>query len=211
MSAESPASSVAAESPTPERRSRTGLWYAGLTLIGIALPSPFVAMFIIDGLADGDMTIRGMTMLGSTCAAGLAALCLLWFYSGWRWQGKLAATVATAAAGWLLLFLFPPRWDGAMRITGFDSRFAPTAEERVAEFIAQNPTNGESARILPEERLEAGPNDWPGLLGPNRDGTVLDAGIRTDWRERPPTVVWRHPVGPGWGGFSVVGDRCFTM
>ena len=35
--------------------------------------------------------------------------------------------------------------------------------------------------------------------------------IRTDWGQRPPRPLWRHPVGAAWSSFAVVGNYAFTQ
>ena len=53
--------------------------------------------------------------------------------------------------------------------------------------------------------------DWPGFQGPNRDGVVPDADIRTNWSEAGPAVLWTAEVGPGFGGASVVGENVYIL
>ncbi|MFH5802577.1 PQQ-binding-like beta-propeller repeat protein [Alienimonas sp. DA493] len=186
----------------------------GLGAIVVGLLAPFVAWSLADWLTDGDGTMEGFVLLGAVSAAALAAVCLVWFYTGWSWRTRAGVTAAAVAVGGGLWFLFPPQWDGAMQITGFRYRFAPDAEERLAAFVAAHPTSAASAearRAADAPPLVADADDWPGLRGSDRDGVVLDATVRTDWSEEVPKTVWRHPVGLGWGGFSVVGDRCFTL
>ncbi|HEX4955140.1 MAG TPA: PQQ-binding-like beta-propeller repeat protein [Thermoanaerobaculia bacterium] len=60
-------------------------------------------------------------------------------------------------------------------------------------------------------RTLAGAADWPGFLGPRRDGSAPDVRLARDWQARPPRQVWRIPVGAGWAGFAVVGGRAFTI
>lgn len=38
-------------------------------------------------------------------------------------------------------------------------------------------------------------DDWPQFLGPNRDGRSRETGLNTDWKNRPPRLVWRLPLG----------------
>src|SRR5262249_48716772 len=47
--------------------------------------------------------------------------------------------------------------------------------------------------------------------GPNRDGTLRDVRIATDWNAAPPRLVWKRRIGPAWSSVVVVGDRLFTQ
>lgn len=53
--------------------------------------------------------------------------------------------------------------------------------------------------------------DWPQWRGPNRDGKVVDATIRTDWEANPPQHLWTvQDVGYGYGSVAHVGDMLYT-
>ena len=53
--------------------------------------------------------------------------------------------------------------------------------------------------------------DWPQWLGPDRDGTWHEEGVAAKFPEGGPKVLWRTPVGLGYSGPAVVGDRVFLM
>ncbi len=53
--------------------------------------------------------------------------------------------------------------------------------------------------------------DWSGFRGPNRDSTIKNVHIATDWATSPPAELWRRPIGPGWSSFAVGGDRIYTQ
>ena len=54
-------------------------------------------------------------------------------------------------------------------------------------------------------------DDWPQWMGPNRDGTWNEDGVRKDLSAGPPKVLWRTPIRGGYAGPAVVGDRVFVM
>ncbi len=55
------------------------------------------------------------------------------------------------------------------------------------------------------------PGGWPQFRGANRDGVSTETGLLAAWPEGGPKQVWRVPLGPGYSGISVVGDRLYTM
>lgn len=62
-----------------------------------------------------------------------------------------------------------------------------------------------------DKPLALQPGDWPGFRGATRDGRYTGGRIDTDWVQNPPMQVWRHPIGPGWSSFTVVGKRIYTQ
>ena len=53
-------------------------------------------------------------------------------------------------------------------------------------------------------------NDWPQFRGVNRDGISSETGLADSWPESGPKELWRVPMGPGYSGISIVGDRLYT-
>lgn len=53
--------------------------------------------------------------------------------------------------------------------------------------------------------------DFPRFLGPTADATVRGVRLARDWEARPPRLVWRRAVGPGWSGFAVSGTAAITQ
>jgi outer membrane protein assembly factor BamB len=53
--------------------------------------------------------------------------------------------------------------------------------------------------------------DWPGYLGPRRDGTSAETGLLRTWPKEGPTVLWSVPVGIGYGGPVVVGGKVYLL
>lgn len=53
-------------------------------------------------------------------------------------------------------------------------------------------------------------SDFPGYLGPQRNGIVQGPALSTDWDAQPPKELWRMPIGGGYSSFAVVGDHAVT-
>ena len=50
-------------------------------------------------------------------------------------------------------------------------------------------------------------DDWPQWMGPQRDGVWRETGILGKFPPGGPKVLWRQPIGPGYTGPAVQGDR----
>jgi outer membrane protein assembly factor BamB len=59
--------------------------------------------------------------------------------------------------------------------------------------------------------VTAAATDWAQYRGPNRDGKSSETGLVRSWGAEGPREVWRIPIGAGFSGVSVVGDRLYTM
>jgi outer membrane protein assembly factor BamB len=53
--------------------------------------------------------------------------------------------------------------------------------------------------------------DWPQLLGPNRDGTSPQKGLLRTWPESGPEVLWTVSVGRGYGGPVVKDGKVYFL
>ena len=56
-----------------------------------------------------------------------------------------------------------------------------------------------------------GASDWPQFLGPQRNGTYTGPPLLEAWGSTGPKVVWRKPVGAGFAGTAVTGNRVFLF
>ena len=53
--------------------------------------------------------------------------------------------------------------------------------------------------------------DWPGYLGPRRDGTSPETGLLRTWPKEGPKVLWTTPVGIGYGGPAVAAGKVYLL
>ena len=54
-------------------------------------------------------------------------------------------------------------------------------------------------------------DDWPRWFGPKMDGVGRETGMIDEFEGDKAKVVWRQPIGGGYGGPSIVGDRAYVM
>ncbi|MEN9556208.1 MAG: Quinohemoprotein ethanol dehydrogenase type precursor [Planctomycetota bacterium] len=59
--------------------------------------------------------------------------------------------------------------------------------------------------------LSADAGDWPQLLGPNRNGVAVQETLYAEWSAQGPAVLWEAPVGAGFAGLAVQGDRAIAF
>ena len=65
-----------------------------------------------------------------------------------------------------------------------------------------------AALVVP---LTAGAADWPGFLGPNRDGISAETGLIENWTDGGPKQVWRRAVDTGMSGVAISGGQVVTL
>jgi outer membrane protein assembly factor BamB len=135
---------------------------------------------------------RSLALLGTI--TGTAVLLLVWwlFFSRAPWRLRLAALVVCA----LLPVLFKHR--------GMTGDFIPLFEFRFAKSTKAAAAGGKSA-------MTSGRADFPQAFGPNRDARLDGPALDPDWKNHPPQVLWRQPVGAAWSGFAIAGDRALTL
>jgi outer membrane protein assembly factor BamB len=54
-------------------------------------------------------------------------------------------------------------------------------------------------------------DDWPQWLGPNRDGVWRETGLLDKFPPGGPKALWRMPIGSGYSGPAVAGERVYVM
>lgn len=150
---------------------------------------------------------------------GLPVVTTLWvawlvLTRGMTWPARRAGLLATIVLA--LSYFTLLRVDGVSGAIDVKTswRWSLTREQQFLQARAKSATGGgakASAEIESAPALILEPGDWPEFRGPNRDNRAEGVTISDDWSVKPPKLLWKHEVGPGWGAFSVVGGRLFTQ
>jgi len=148
----------------------------------------------------------------------MAFLVLLWFLLISRIALAVRFKIVAGLLSLVGAFFATMRHDGytGEMIPVFAFRWHPTTEQQARMFFQR--TAREAAPQTQSNKLEnsaaaltVAADDWPQFRGPRRDGVADAARFRRDWDERPPELIWRHPVGQGWSSFAIVGEWAFTQ
>ncbi len=180
------------------------LWSERLGAIILMVVAVFVTSFFLHvSIETGGMGMLFIIyVIPSLCVAlVVGAVASRGFSDGPR-RITIAMAILAACGVWTLL-----RTGGA---TGeFDNDFAwRWSETREERLLAQTTEELMTLSSADSTETEA---EWPGFLGPNRDGIVRSVQIETDWSASPPLELWRRPIGPGWSSFAVHGDLFYTQ
>lgn len=85
----------------------------------------------------------------------------------------------------------------------FAFRWSPVSDHLLAVPPAE-PVVGVDLRTATED-------DFPGFLGKNRDLRVDHIALDRDWKQSPPRLLWKQPIGAGWSGFATVNGFACTL
>jgi len=145
-----------------------------------------------------------------TCVVGVLLL-LLWvlFLSRLRWKLRWLVFVSVIGFAGIIAALFEIHGVTGDLIPIFKFRWSrpppSLASPAVSPtIVASSSSSAGAATILT--------NSFPQFLGPHRNATLPEGPrLARDWRAQPPQKLWRQPIGAGWSGFAVVGNRALTL
>ena len=141
--------------------------------------------------------------------AGLVSL-LIWFLreSGYAARLKKGLAVGLAAAVLLAVALLRIERVSGDLVPEFAFRWQARRDALLpsAASVASQTKPGADAPAW-----TATPGDFPQFLGAAGDASLPDVEVATDWQANPPRLLWRRPIGAGWGGFATCGDHAVTL
>src|SRR5262245_50190846 len=178
-------------------------WGERLLVIGVAMA------------AGVGMAILGHRLLGPFLVLpGLPIILTIWTLGlivARQWPARrrgllLVSVVCMSCGAFLLIRAQGMGGDGQLALRW---RWTHTAEE----LYLDTPEGKGKAIELPHttKGLTLQPGDWPGFRGPNRDATLSDVRIATDWDASPPKLLWKRRIGPAWSSVVIIGDRLYTQ
>lgn len=171
-------------------------WWPALSIVIVAA----VAMAAVRGWSSAAFQTRNLLIfaLGVIACVSLTIWWLAFSRAPWRLRLPVFA----------LVLLVGGSFGVAFRLRGMTGDFLPIVEPRWAKEKAI-----ERPRAEPTAALEkSGRPDFPQYLGAHRDGVINDGTVLArEWDKEPPQVLWRQPIGVGWSGFAIVGNRAVTI
>ncbi len=165
--------------------------------IGLVL----LATLRFESLTDRDLrTVASYVVIIIT----LLAVVIAWL----RWapvslQKRLLAAGSVAAVLIALNRSLDPINDGDARIVGWRWVWNAKPDQSLARLEVAKPQAAESWQPTPQ--------DFPRFLGTGYWAEVKDVALVTDWKSKPPELVWKRPIGAGWSAFAIVGPHAVTQ
>ena len=157
---------------------------------------------------SGDRTYEVFSFL-YVWPADLFLLGLWWtFASGLAWRSRMI--------GWGIVFAVLGTLGALFRVQDVQGdmvpkivwRWTPSAEAEAALFWQETDPAANTPALA---TLEISPEDWPEFRGLGRNGVIEHVPPPSEWLAQPLKLLWKHPVGPAWSSFAIVGDRAWTQ
>jgi outer membrane protein assembly factor BamB len=166
-------------------------------------------------LAAGIVYIRAWTVTGDHAIVNILTLVLgaisvqflgVWFIfrSGYASAVRYGALLAAVAGIGLFFAFFRVHHVSGEMVPVFRYRFALEPDELLDAPVATAP-------IESIDLTQTSARDFPQFLGPLRDARIDHVQLDPDWKQRPPRLVWRQPIGAGWSAFVAVQGLACTM
>lgn len=120
---------------------------------------------------------------------------------GWRRWTFALTPLALVAAFFLQMLPIETINNGDVALVGWRWRWARPDRSLEA------PTAANNEQIVLRETS----HDFPAFLGARAWAEVEGVWLEADWKQHPPRLLWKQPIGAGWSGFAIVGDYAVTQ
>lgn len=181
-------------------------WKPAVVILGAGLAGAIA----IDSAID-DHTFRMIGVYYGAAIWGIVATIWWLFLSGVAWRLRLGLFAALVCVG-------TATWFGLVRRLDFNGAMVPKIEwtwHPEADAVRSAWTEKQNGMELDDASLSlpfaVTAEDWPRYCGADGSRVVREPLVNRDWKQHPPQLLWRHPVGHGWSSFAVVGPRLFTQ
>lgn len=190
---------IAPDSTSPAAEKSRIRWSPARWILGMAV----VASLTVWLWPSSQVQVRNLTLFS---IGGVTLLLLgLWWSFASRAPVRLRVTVV------LLFAILVASCAALFRFRGVTGDLVPILEARWIKPAASDvspPRRAATATHLDD----SGRPDFPQYLGTGRDAVIREGpALSADWQVTPPQVMWRQPVGTGWAGFAIVGNRAITL
>jgi outer membrane protein assembly factor BamB len=130
---------------------------------------------------------------------------LLWFllFSRIRLRTRLIGLATLTLSLGLLAACF--------RMRGLNGDALPMVEWRWSKVGRPPAPTGEASPNAAPIAIRNPDDDYPQFQGPDRNARLPKRPFATNWVASPPRERWRVPVGEGWSGFAVSGQRAISL
>ncbi len=179
------------------RRTSPPRWLWAFWIVALLLV--VVVRRVIDTGDSGLTNVATFVLLFLAVVAGV-----LWFV----FRSAHPARVRWGSAAGLLVALLA--FSFAFEIRGFSGEMVPIFALRGSGATSL------TANVAPGANVAVGvvtstAYDFTGYLGTERDMRVDNVALAPDWDAAPPELLWKQPIGSGWGGFAVVNGFAATL
>ena len=148
------------------------------------------------GIGPGETNLIKYLLMFIT---GIVWLCWLTFFSQIR--GRYVITLLIVSLIALFFYFYRLDMDGDLGFVRIAPRFEQREFKSVVEVPAQTGINLSKTTA----------RDFNQFLGPNRNATINNCRLNTDWQSAPPKLVWKQSIGEGWSGFAAVNGYAVTQ
>jgi outer membrane protein assembly factor BamB len=183
--------------------SRVG-WAECLLVFGAAVLGGVAAVLLADKSVGPFLILPGIPLVLTAWTLTLVLV------RQWQTRPRTAVVVAMLCLSWGAFVLIRTEGMGGDGQFALRWRWSLTPEQvYLAELEEKRSTAVAPSTAPSAPSLQ--PGDWPGFRGPDRDGSLREVRIATDWASAPPQLVWKRRIGPAWSSVIIVGDQLFTQ